>query len=305
MRTSVDVVVVSHNTRGATVRCVESVLRAATLAAVVVVDNGSTDGTPEAVAAAAPSAIVLCQSEPIGFAAAANRGAAAGSADLVLFLNSDAAAHFGAVDRLAEAMADHPTVAASTGRLVTPRNNKPQVGFAVRGFPTLASQAALLCGLERLWPTNPVSRRQLALDFDYESTHTTDAQPSGACLACQRGVFEAIGGFDEQFPFWFEDVDLVRRLASYGSVLYVHDAVFEHEGGLSVGRRPREELIASRYLGLVRYFDKHCGAGARLGIRLSVAASGTARSAAALAALRHREARAHLLGAVAAVRSRA
>jgi GT2 family glycosyltransferase len=299
---SVDVVVVSRDTREATLRCLSSVAGAQSLARLVLVDNASTDGTAEAVRAAFPAAAVVERTEPLGFGAACNLGAARGEAELVLFLNSDAAARDGALDRLAEALAAAPGTVAAAGRLVSPGTEEPQVGFAMRGFPTLAGQLAVLTGLERLWPGNPLSRRQAARDFDYETTHETDRQPAGACLLCRREAFERVGGFDEAFAFWFEDVDLVLRLRELGPILYVHDAVFEHAGGLSVRQRPEHELIGARYDGLVRYFDKHGSLAERAGIRAAAAASGFARAVAALAGRRRREAAAHLHSWAAATR---
>jgi GT2 family glycosyltransferase len=299
---SVDVVVVTRDTRKATLRCLGSVAGARSLGRLVVVDNASSDGTAEAVREAFPSAAVVERDEALGFGAACNLGAAQGEAELVLFLNSDAAAREGALDRLAAQLAATPGAVAAAGRLVSPGTDEPQVGFAVRGFPTLAGQLAVLSGLERAWPANPLSRRQAARDFDYATTHETDLQPAGACLLCRRSAFEEIGGFDEAFPFWFEDVDLVRRLRDAGRILYVHDAVFEHEGGLSVRERPGHELIGARYDGLVRYFDKHGSVPERAGIRAAAALAGAARAAVALAGRRRREAAAHLHSWAAAAR---
>jgi N-acetylglucosaminyl-diphospho-decaprenol L-rhamnosyltransferase len=127
----------------------------------------------------------------------------------------------------------------------------------LRAYPTLSAQAALMLGLERLWPTNPVSRRQLMLDFDYDSTQSVDAQPAGACLMCRREDFEAIGGFDESFYYWFEDVDLVRRLSAFGRIGYVHDSVFEHRGAGTFRHWSRSEVVVTRYRSLLLYFHKH------------------------------------------------
>lgn len=299
---SVDVVIVSRNTREATLRAAGSVADSSWLEELVMVDNGSSDGSAQAVRNAIPAAVVLEPDEELAFGAACNLGARHGSAELVLFLNSDAAARAGALDRLAERLLGTPGAVAATGRLVSPGTNEAQVGFAIRGFPTLGGQLALLVGLERHWPANPISRRQLALGFDYDSTHEIQDQPAAACLLCRRVVFEELGGFDETFAFWFEDVDLARRLRQRGTILYVHDAVFDHDGGLSVRARPAHELIPARYAGLVRYFDKHGSRVDRATIRAAALTAGCARALAALAARRGREAAAHVTGGAAALR---
>jgi N-acetylglucosaminyl-diphospho-decaprenol L-rhamnosyltransferase len=271
-----DVVVVTRDTRELTLRCVESVLRTAAdsgmKARLVVVDNGSSDGTAEALADGFPDAVAVRNAEDAGFGPACNQGAAAGAAETILFLNSDVVARPRALERLAGALAGGPGRVAAGGRLVDPGTDRTQVGFTLRAFPRLSNQAALLVGLERVWPANPVSRRHLQLDFDYGRTHDVDAQPAGACLACRRDAFQAVGGFDEGFRYWFEDVDLVLRLRSHGAVAYVHDAVFEHVGGASFAAWPREDVVRARYRSLLRYFAKHRPRHEQVALRALVAA---------------------------------
>lgn len=272
----VDVVIVTHDTREAVSRCLRSISCAETVSQCVVVDNASRDGTAETLRVRHPDVQVIRNTRNDGFARSCNRGAAVGLSPYVLFLNSDIVAHENAVDRLAAFLNLHPTHVVAAGRLVDPETERPQVGFAIRGYPTFAAQALLLLGLERLWPANPISRKQLMRDFDYGVTQDIDAQPAGACLLCCRSAFETIGGFDEQYEFWFEDVDLLVRLRVRGQVAYVHDAVFEHVGGLTVAGRPPSELILARYLGLLRYFKKHRPRVEYVGMRaLAVAVAAT------------------------------
>jgi GT2 family glycosyltransferase len=180
----------------------------------------------------------------------------------VLFLNSDAIAREGAVARLVDFLESHEGCVLAGGCLVDAGTDRAQVGFTIRGYPTLANQIALMVGLERYWPRNPISRRQLMLDFDFNCTQLIDAQPAGACLVCRRSAFEAEGGFDEAFHYWFEDVDMVRRLAWRGRVVYVHDAVFDHVGGSTFEQWERSEIVKTRYASLIRYFEKHHSPGA-------------------------------------------
>jgi GT2 family glycosyltransferase len=257
MNSLVDVVIVTHNTRDSTVACVRSVAGARSLAECIVVDNGSNDGTADAIRLAVPAAVIIRNEGNEGFARSCNRGAAAGSAPYILFLNSDIVAHEGAVDRLACFLHKHPRHVAATGALLDATTQRPQVGFGIRAYPTLAAQIALLVGVERRWPTNPISRKQLMLDFDYAKTQDLTAQPAGACVACRRDIFEAERGFDENYTFWFEDVDLLVRMTNHGPVAYVHDSVFDHAGGLTVSARSKAELVGPRYAGLLRYFKKY------------------------------------------------
>jgi N-acetylglucosaminyl-diphospho-decaprenol L-rhamnosyltransferase len=278
---SLDIVVVTRNTRNLTLRCAAAVLapgaRRRPLLHLIVVDNGSSDGTAEAILERWPEATVVRNEADVGYASACNQGARAGESDYILILNSDAFPRPGAVARLVSFLEAHPEHSAAAGLLVDVGTDRPQVGFAVRGFPTLATQIALLVGLERLWPTNPISRRQTVPDFDYGATQDVVAQPAGACLACRRASFEAVGGFDEAFYYWFEDVDLVLRLQQRGPVAFVHDAVFDHVGGGTFSGWGRPQVVRARYTSLLYFFAKHHSLGAQIGLRLVVGALAAAR----------------------------
>jgi N-acetylglucosaminyl-diphospho-decaprenol L-rhamnosyltransferase len=256
----VDVVIVTRDTRELTLRCAESIVAADRAGeariSCTVVDNASTDGTAEALAARLPDVRVLRNEENAGYGAACNQGLAGGRGELVLILNSDIVARPGAVGRLAGFLAASADHVAAGARLVDPGTEKVQVGHAVRAFPSLAPQAAQMLGLERHWPANPLSRGYLALDFDYDRTQDAD-QPAGSCFAAKRADFDAVGGFDEGFYYWYEDVDLARRLRDRGRIAYVHDATFEHVGGATFAQWNRPEQILSWYPGLFRYFGRH------------------------------------------------
>jgi N-acetylglucosaminyl-diphospho-decaprenol L-rhamnosyltransferase len=246
----------------------------------IVVDNASHDGTEEAVHRAYPDVdLVRCDSN-VGFGRACNVGAARGKGTYVLFLNSDIVARGGAVERLVDALRADACRVAAGAHLVNLGTDETQVGFMLRAFPTLPAQVALLAGLERYWPTNPISRRQLMLDFDYGRTQDVNAQPAGACLLCRREDFEAVGGFDESFYFWFEDVDLVRRLQERGRIVYVHDAIFEHVGSGTFSQWARPEIIVTRHRSLLRYFAKHHSRVAHRSLAAVVAALAAVRAAA-------------------------
>ena len=244
-----------------TIRCLRALQHESSTDVVsrcIVVDNASRDGTAEAITERMPDVVLVRNTRNAGYGEAVNEGARRGEGEYVLILNSDAIARSGAVAMLARFLDEHPDCVVASGQLVHPGTDMPQVGFAIRAFPTLAGQLALMTGLERYWPRNPVSRRQSLRDFDFSRTQNVDdAQPAGACLMCRRSAFEAIGGFDEGFFYWFEDVDLLRRLGEQGRIDYVHDAVFEHVGAMTFRHWSRPDVIVARYQGLLRYFRKH------------------------------------------------
>ncbi len=270
---SVDVVIVTRNTRELTLRCVESVVdgdaRGDLELSCTVVDNASSDGTAEALEGRWEDVRVVRNEANAAFGAACNQGLRKGAGMYVLVLNSDIVAGPGAIACLVGFLASSPDHVAAGGRLVDPGTHRIQVGHNVRAFPNLLSQTALLLGLERYWPNNPISRRSRGVGIDYERTQDVD-QPAGACLACRRSEFEAVGGFDERFYYWYEDVDLIRRLHERGRIAYVHDAVFEHVKSATFGQWPKSEAIVSWYSGVLRYFAKHRPRAEQLAIRMLV-----------------------------------
>ena len=276
MRPGMDVVIVTRDRRDLVLRCLRALAAAANACDVpvrpVVVDNGSTDGTAEAVRRRHPEARLVLGDGRAGYAAACNRGAGDGDSELVLFLNNDVFPAPEALGRLKSALLDGSNRVVAGGRLVDVGTDRTQVGFAIRSYPTLAHQLALMLGLERLWRGNPVSRRGIQLDFDYGRTQLVEGQPPGACLLLRRSAFERLGGFDEGFPFWFEDTDLLARARRLGDVVYVHDAALHHVGGATWRSLPRPDVVVRRYTGLLRYFAKHSSGREELVLRVVVGA---------------------------------
>lgn len=271
--TPLDVVVVTFDTRDVTLACLARLDRPATRA--IVVDNGSTDGTADAVAERFPDAVVVRLDHGVGFAEACNRGAAAGDAPLVLFLNSDVYARPGALDVLVAALEQRPGAVAAGGRLVDPGTDDTQPAYAPQRFPGLGALLARVTGAEVLLARAGPGGADPALLAE-RGTIACD-QPAGACLLVRRAALEAIGGWDERFWFWYEDVDVARRLRAHGELLHVGGAVFEHLGGGTFAAWGRERGLRSRLHGIAIYASTHLGAPARVALGLALAGSGTAR----------------------------
>jgi len=231
--------------------CLDAIAGAA--ADVVVVDNGSRDGTLEEVERRGVR--VIANRENRGFAAAVNQGVTVLKSAYVLLLNPDAVVQ-GGLDRLREAC-DLPGAAGAGGRLLDSAG-RPQTGFMVRALPTPAALILEVLLLNRLWPNNPVNRRYRALGLDY-SVRVAVEQPAGAFLMIRRAVWEELGGFDETFrPLWFEDVDFCRRAASRGySFHYEPESVAYHTGAHSISKIALELRPVYWYSNLIRYAAKH------------------------------------------------
>ena len=265
---TVDVVIVTFDTREITLDCASRIADAD--ARVIIVDNGSTDGTRETFEARGLTVVRF--DEGVGFAQACNAGAAAGDSPLVLFLNSDVLARPGALRVLLDALDARVDAVAAGGRLVDPGTDDTQPAYAPQRYPGVWTLVARVTGLERL-SGDGVDPALLAERGTIECE-----QPAGACLLVRRDVFAAVGGFDERFWFWYEDVDLARRLHERGVLLHVGGAVFEHLGGGTFAAWGREQGLRSRLLGIERYAEVHLPGPSRFTVGLALALSGAART---------------------------
>ena len=261
----VGIVIVTYNSAGEIGPCLDAAM--ATGAEVLVVDNASTDGTPEQVRGR--GAAVVLNSVNRGFAAAVNQGIHLVTTDYILLLNPDAVIHAGSLERLCGACAA-PGAGAAGGKLVDLRG-AVQAGFSVRRLPTslvLALEALLV---NRLWPGNPANRHYRCYDLKYDEPAEVE-QPAGAFLMIRRQVWEDLGGLDEQFyPVWFEDVDFCKRLLDCGyRVYYEPGAVATHQGGHSIRKILLEKRELYWYGSLLKYAFKHFHPGASRALCLAV-----------------------------------
>jgi GT2 family glycosyltransferase len=244
-------------------RCLETI-EPSSVERVIVVDNASGDGTTEAIRRRYPQAEVLRLEDELSLAGAYNRGAERGSARLVLFLNDDVLSTPASLAALVAALDDHARAVAAAGRLVDPEDGRTQLEYLPRPFPTLGSFGSMLAGRPRA-------------SVEAASKVVPVEQPPGACLLVRREVFDAIGGWDEDFAFWYEDVDLSRRLQAHGDVLYVPAAPFGHVGGQSAARLSRAQVVSRHYRGALLYASKHFRAPSRVGAGLLFAAAAVVR----------------------------
>jgi N-acetylglucosaminyl-diphospho-decaprenol L-rhamnosyltransferase len=244
----VDVVIVSYNSRNTLRACVQPLVDAHD-ANVIVVDNASPDASFEAVADLPVTSIAL--KENGGFAHGCNAGWRAGSAPFVLLLNPDARIDEASLRRLVEALDGAPTVGAAAPRIV---HTDGSVEYSQRRFPRLRSTYAQALFLHRLFPRAPWTDELIRDEAAYERRGRPD-WVSGACILLKRQALEELGGLDEGFFMYSEDIDLCRRLRSSGyDILFEPAAKVEHEGGASA---PRAQLLPVLAASRLRYAAKH------------------------------------------------
>jgi GT2 family glycosyltransferase len=222
---------------------------------VIVSDNGSTDGSIEFVHRNYPRARVLENGQNLGFAKGNNIGIAQSSGQYVLILNPDTIIHDNALEKLV-AFADRHTEAGAFGCRVLNRDGSYQ--GPARPFPSIFRDwiAALY-----LRPLAYLSDRFISdtyTGWKGDSERVIEWQ-SGCAVMFRSEVLKNLNGFDGQFFYHFEEVDLCRRVWNAGySICYTPEAVITHLGGHSVNRFPvRFEL--EKYRNRYRYYYKHFG----------------------------------------------
>ncbi len=252
----VDVVIPTFNAKQMMLRCLEH-LDDPAIAQMVVVDDASSDGTAHALSERFPDIQVVELDHHQGLSYALNRGAERGSAPFILFLNNDVFPVGRAISDLRGALRDRLRAMSAGGRLVDPQTGRTQQTYQPRALPGLAGIIVRLVGIERIWPRNPWTGQHLRRPLDTAHVTETDRQPAGSCLLVRREFFERIEGWDETYWFWYEDVDISRRLAEFGSALYVPTAAFEHVGQASTKSWARHEQHKRLYHGTLRYAERH------------------------------------------------
>jgi N-acetylglucosaminyl-diphospho-decaprenol L-rhamnosyltransferase len=259
---STDVVVVSYNCGGELRACVEPLIGHGDVC-LIVVDNASRDDSRE-VAADLPVELVALD-ENGGFAHGCNVGWRRGRAPYVLFLNPDARIGRDALERLVALLEQAPRAGAAAPRI---HDADGMLDFSLRRFPRLRSTYARAFFLHRLFP-NAAWADELVRDPAAYARPGSPEWASGACLLVRRSVLEELGGLDEGFFMYCEDVDLCRRLRDAGhELLYEPAAVVAHSGGAS---GPRASLLPVLAESRLRYAAKHWSATAALLERLGVA----------------------------------
>lgn len=217
---------------------------------ITVVDNGSTDGTVQHIRERWPSVQVVEAGGNLGFAKANNLGIRATRSDYVLLINPDTEAPPGAVQTLVRGLASHPEAAIAGARMLS-----------ARGFPELSWGPAIT-------PWNEVKQmlftrlyhrkiRRFVRKMDKLSRMAREVPwVSGACMAIRRPDLEAVGGLDERYFMYYEDVDLCVEMAKRHRItLYIAGAEVLHHRGRSAPKNP--ELERKRQQSHVAYYEKH------------------------------------------------
>jgi GT2 family glycosyltransferase len=219
---------------------------------VVVVDNGSRDGTVALVRERFPEARIV-ESENRGLGAGWNAGIRETASRYVLLLNADAWLREDALARLVAFADERPRAAVVGPRLLNPDGTLQR---SVRGFPTLWRLATEYFFLRKLAPGTRALNAFYAGGFDHDEVREAEFV-MGACMLVRRDAIEEVGPLDEEFFLFSEETDWCYRFRQAGwEVLFFPGAECVHVGGAAHGGR----LYRENLLGHLRFLRKHDGA---------------------------------------------
>jgi GT2 family glycosyltransferase/lipopolysaccharide/colanic/teichoic acid biosynthesis glycosyltransferase len=251
----ISIVIVTHNSLSPVEKCLESIERYPPAAEfeIVVVDNASTDGTPEMIGSRFPSVELIANRENTGYSRGVNRGIRSSTGRLLLVLNPDIEVGEGSIDRLVDFMERTPDAGIAASKLVYPDG---RLQPSCRRFYNLTVLLLRRTFLGRIFPNARPLRDHLMMDYDHETARRVD-WVIGACMLARREAIEKVGSMDERFFLYFEDIDWCYRMQHHGwAVYYVPESVMVHRYERSSSKSVFRKPFVIHILSMLRYVEK-------------------------------------------------
>lgn len=251
------ILIVNWNTRELLRACLESLrTTCADLEhEVIVVDNASQDGSAALIRESFPEVNLIASETNLGFAAGNNRAYEAASGEWIWLLNPDTEVLDDAARQMLDFLDRHPKAGAVASALIDARDGHIQ--RSCRTFPTPAALWAESTGLASRYPNSRRFGFYRMGWWNYSDTRRVE-QPMASSLLLRREAVEASGGlFDEQFPIYFNDVDLCLRLIqAKWDIWFLPQARVRHWGGAATGQI-KPEMIRESHRCLRLFYEKH------------------------------------------------
>lgn len=259
------IIIPSYNTKALLERCLISIntsLKESDVShEVIVVDNASTDGSPELLRKKYPQVQLVCNTENVGYGKANNLAIKKAKGEYILLLNSDIVVQNDAIGLLYGFIKDKNKTFAG-GKLY---NVDGSAQASCGPFYSIPVVALMLFAKGDYWGatrTSPTTTR--SVDW-----------VSGACLIGQRSSFLDVGLFDEGIFMYMEDIDFLYRAKKKGYTTFFYpDARFTHAGAAS--SRERRTPVVNIYRGLMYFYRKHRGPASCATIRFMLTAKALA-----------------------------
>ena len=249
------VCIVNWNTRDHLRRCLEALGEHAggLDLQVIVVDNASSDGSADMVRAEFPGVDLVANDENAGYARGNNQALDRVEADFALLLNPDTIVSDGALQALLACAQRHPKAGAVAPKLVYPDGRLQR---SCRSFPTPDVVIYEILRLSRLFPWSRRFGKYKMTWWAYDDERTVD-QPMASAFMLRRAAVREVGIFDEDFPIFFNDVDLCKRLWDSGwEIWFTPEATVTHAHGASTSQVKRRMIVES-HRSFLRFYRKH------------------------------------------------
>lgn len=228
---------------------------------VIVSDNGSTDGSIEFIIENYPKVQVIKNGANLRFSKGNNVGIQASRGDYILILNSDTVIHNNSLDKFVAFADKHPEAGAFGLRVLNP-DGTYQV--SARLFPSVWRSWVAALYLRRLGSFLSFFNDGEYQDWQGETERVVDWQ-SGCCVMFRGDLLRQLNGFDPQFSYYYEEVDLCHRVRDAGyQVHFTPEATITHLGGQSSTKKFPVPFELDKYRNRYRYFLKYFG---REGVR--------------------------------------
>ena len=253
----VSIVIVTWNGKRYAIECLESLqaLESKLSLQVIVVDNASTDGTPEAIREQFPEVQLVQNSENLGFAKANNIGVGLSRGKYVCLLNSDVVVPKGCFEKMVEFMDANPGIGLLGPKMLSPDGG---IGASVMRLPTGWNSLCCALGLHSIFKKSDIFGGYLMPNFPYDAIEDVEVLTGWFWMAPRRAL-DQVGGLDERFFMYGEDIDWCHRYLKAGwRVVFYPEAEALHYGAASSAQAPTRFYVEMRRANL-QYFRKHYG----------------------------------------------
>lgn len=227
MKNKLSIIIVNYNTGQLTRACIKSILEQSVAwpFEIVVVDNASADESVELLRSEWPEIKIISNPTNVGLAGGVNIGLRVTTGQYRLVLNPDIVVLDGAIKTMVDYMDEHPQVGIAGGKLMSPNGRLQYSCYEFYRPLTIVYRRTWLGKTKR---GSQAVRKFLMKDYDHKTAAEVDWL-MGACLMVNEIALKQVGGMDERFFLYFEDVDWCRRFWLNGwKVLYLPDARFSH-----------------------------------------------------------------------------
>ncbi|MBT4714957.1 MAG: glycosyltransferase family 2 protein [Candidatus Marinimicrobia bacterium] len=254
----ISILIVTYNSSSTIRVCLESVIKELQLldGEVIVVDNQSTDDTVsilDELSTQNPILKVELNRTNRGFAVGNNQALEMAGGQHILILNPDTILQADILKNLLVELEKDAKMGVVAPQLQFPDG---RIQKTCRRFPNHMDVIYNVFGLSVLFPENRRLNGWKMGDFDHKTRQEVD-QPAGAALLVRGDLLRSLGGFDDNFPMFFIDVDLCKRIKDAGyTIWYLPEYAIQHLGGVSV-KQVKMKMTISSHVSFFRYFEKH------------------------------------------------